>query len=132
MRGLAIHEAWDWSAPHPVIRLDFGGGAYRSPDGIGASVAAQLDAIERAAGVRPRYEAPPERFRHLIRSLHEASGRRVVVLVDEYDKPILEALDDPELAKANRDFLRRFYGTVKSADAHVRFSFFTGVSSSRA
>ena len=127
-RGLAIHEAWDWSAARPVIRLDFGGGAYRSPDGVRNSVAAQLDAIERAAGVQPRYETPPERFRHLIRALHEASGRRVAVLVDEYDKPILEALDDPERARANRDFLRGFYGTVKSADAHVRFSFFTGVS----
>ena len=127
-RGLAIHEAWDWSAQRPVIRLDFGGGAYRSPEGVKNSVAAQLDAIERAAGVQPRYETPPERFRHLIRALHEASGRRVAVLVDEYDKPILEALDDPERARANRDFLRGFYGTVKSADAHVRFSFFTGVS----
>ena len=102
--------------------------AYRSPEGVENSVAARLAAIERAAGVQPRYETPPERFRHLIHALHEASGRRVAVLVDEYDKPILEALDDPELAKANRDFLRGFYGTVKSADAHVRFSFFTGVS----
>ena len=127
-RGLAIHGSRDWSAPHPVIRLDFGGGEYRSGDGVRNSVDAQLDAIERAAGVKPRHKTPPERFRHLIGALHEASGRRVAVLVDEYDKPILEVLDDPERARANRDFLRGFYGTLKAADAHVRFSFFTGVS----
>ena len=48
--------------------------------------------------------------------------------MDEYDKPILDALDDPERAKTHRDFLRGFYGTVKSADAHLELSFFTGVS----
>ena len=54
--GLAIHGSRDWSAPHPVIRLDFGGGEYRSRDGISNSVDAQLDAIERAAGVQPRHK----------------------------------------------------------------------------
>ena len=60
--------------------------------------------------------------------LHERSGQRVAVLVDEYDKPILDALDTPEVARANRDFLRGLYSTVKFADAHIRFTFITGVS----
>jgi len=127
-RGLAIHDAWDWSTRHPVIRLDFGGGNYRALDGVRARLGVQFDAIESSAGIRSRYETLPERFADLIRTLREQTGRRVVVLVDEYDKPILDALEDPEQARANRDFLRGFYGTVKSADAHVRFSFFTGVS----
>ncbi len=56
------------------------------------------------------------------------TGQRVAVLVDEYDKPILDALANPEMAVANRDFLRGFYGMIKSSDAHVRFTFVTGVS----
>ena len=60
--------------------------------------------------------------------LHERSGQRVAVLVDEYDKPILDALEVPEVARANRDFLRGLYSTVKFADAHIRFTFITGVS----
>ena len=60
--------------------------------------------------------------------LHERSGQRVAVLVDEYDKPILDALELPDIARANRDFLRGLYSTVKFADAHIRFTFITGVS----
>ena len=62
------------------------------------------------------------------RMLHRRSGRRVVVLVDEYDKPILDALGDSDLARANRDFLSGFYGCLKFSDEHLRFVFLTGVS----
>ncbi len=127
-RGLAIHGRWDWTIRYPVIRLDFGGGNYRSLAGVESSVAEQLGAIESAAGVTPPYPSAPERFRHLIRTLAREHGRRVVVLVDEYDKPILDVIADPQAAERNRDFLRGFYGTVKSMDAHIEFSFFTGVS----
>ena len=60
--------------------------------------------------------------------LHEHTGQRVAVLVDEYDKPILDALDTPEVARANRDFLHGLYSTIKSGDAHVEFTLLTGVS----
>ena len=68
------------------------------------------------------------RFRRLIQALCEQAGRRVAVLVDEYDKPILDTLDDPDVAKANRDDLRGLYGTIKACDAQVEFTFLTGVS----
>ena len=68
------------------------------------------------------------RFRELIERLCEGSGRQVVVLVDEYDKPILDALADPEVARANRNFLRSLYGVIKDCDEHIRFCFLTGVS----
>ena len=93
-----------------------------------ANITAQLDENARAAGIEPRYETAGTRFAHLLRELHERTGQRVVVLVDEYDKPILDALDTPDVAAANRDFLRALYGTVKSSDADVQFAFFTGVS----
>ena len=127
-RGLAIHDRWDWSVRHPVVRLSFGSGSFKSPDQLHEEVMAQLDGLGRAAGVEGRYGSAAARFRHLIRSLHERAGQRVVVLVDEYDKPILDTLETPEVAKSNRDFLSGFYGTIKDNDAHVRFTFLTGVS----
>ena len=60
--------------------------------------------------------------------LHERSGQRVAVLVDEYDKPILDALEVPDIARANRDFLRGLYSTIKDSDAHICFTLLTGVS----
>ena len=128
-KGLAIHDRWDWSVRHPVLRLDFSSGTYQEPDDLHKEVAAQLNAMEEEAAVVPRDdETAPARFRHLMKVLHERSGQRVAVLVDEYDKPILDALEVPEVARANRDFLRGLYSTVKFADAHIRFTFITGVS----
>ena len=76
-----------------------------------------------------RYATAPERLAHLIiRALHEHTGQRVAVLVDEYDKPILDALETPQVARANRDYLRGLYGVIKDSDAHVGFTFLTGVS----
>ena len=126
--GLHIHDGHDWSECHPVVRLDFADGHYGEPGALHANVSAQLDGMEVQAGVRPRYDTAPERFGYLIRSLHERSGQGVVVLVDEYDKPILDALEQRNVARANRDYLRGLYGVIKASDAHVRFTFLTGVS----
>ena len=129
-RGLAVHDRWDWSVRHPVLRLSFGGGHFREPDGLRANLMAQLGEVEREAGVVSDCTTAPERFGALLEALHRRAGRRVVVLVDEYDKPILDALDVAETARANRDFLRGLYAVIKDADAHVRFTFLTGVSRS--
>ena len=126
--GLDIHGHWDWSAPHPVVRLSFGG-KYNDPGDLERSILTQLDVIERNAGLSgASRRAGPERLLDLLDRLHHASGRQVAVLVDEYDKPILDALHDPALATANRDYLRGFYGIVKDCAEHVRFTFVTGVS----
>ena len=126
--GLHIHDRWDWSERHPVVRLDFGAGQFREPGYVHTSAMAQLAAAGRDTGVAVEHDTAPERFRDLLRALHARTGRRVVVLVDEYDKPILDALDTPDVACANRDYLRGLYSTIKSCDAHVRFAFLTGVS----
>ena len=127
--GLDVHDHWDWSVRHPVLRLDFSSGNYQEPDDLRKEVGAQLTALEEEAEVTPRDDnTAAARFRHLMKALHERTGQRVAVLVDEYDKPILDALDVPDVARANRDFLRGLYSTVKFSDAHVRFSLLTGVS----
>ena len=126
--GLYIHDRWDWSVRHPVLRLDFSSGTYQGPDDLQKEVAAQLNTLEEEAEVVSRDDTASARFRHLMKVLHERTGQGVAVLVDEYDKPILDALDTPEVARANRDLLRGLYSTAKFADAHIRFTFITGVS----
>ena len=127
-QGLAIHEPWDWSARHPVVRLDFSSGSFASVDDLHAEVADQLDVVAADSGIALAGRTASIRLRQLIRELRRRTGQRVVVLVDEYDKPILDALGDADLARANRDYLRGLYSTLKFADAHIRFSFITGVS----
>ncbi len=126
--GLYIHDHWDWSVRYPVLRLDFGSGNFNEPESLHKEVMAQLDAVEKETGVESHYDTASARFRHIIQMLHSQAGQRVAVLVDEYDKPILDVLDEPEVARANRDFLRGLYSTIKSNDAYIKFTFLTGVS----
>ncbi len=126
--GLHIHDHWDWSVRYPVLRFDFSSGNYQGPDDLRKEVAVQLDALENEAKVSPRDENASARLRHLMKVLHERSGQRVVLLVDENDKPILDALAVPEVARANRNFLHSLYATTKDCDAHIHFTFLTGVS----
>ena len=126
--GLAIHQRWDWSVRHPVVRLDFSSGNFREPGALHKDVMAQLDAMESEVAVTASYDTAAVRLRNLLKTLHQQTGQRVAVLIDEYDKPILDALAVPEVARANRDFLHGLYSTIKFGDAHLKFTFLTGVS----
>ena len=127
-RGLDIHDKWDWGRPRPVLRLSFGSGQFNKPGELQARFKEMLSPISRSAGVSADGATAAGCFAALIRALRESSGRRVAVLVDEYDKPILDALDAPEVARANRDFLRSLYSVIKDCDECVRFTLLTGVS----
>ena len=83
--------------------------------------------LESDCGLRNRYSTPAGQLEDLIVTLRRRSGRRVVLLVDEYDKPITDTLGTPAAAKANRDYLRKLYSVIKGCDQHLRFSFLTGV-----
>ena len=126
--GLEAYRGWDWSVRHPVVKLSFGGGHLKDLESLQTSVHEQLLDLEIDSEVQARHQSAAGRLRHLIRALHRQTGQQVAVLVDEYDKPILDALDDPACARANRDYLRGFYGVIKDCDEHVRFAFLTGVS----
>ena len=127
-QGLRIHGRWDWQRRHPVVRLSFGSGDFSVAGAVAGRAAEELDAIASQHGVDLKGLSPEGRFARLLRAMHQSAGERVVVLVDEYDKPILDALGAPEVARANRSFLSGLYAVVKDCDAHIRFTLLTGVS----
>ncbi len=130
-RGLDIHDHWDWNPEqkHPVVRLSFDGKHTEAGD-LDGDIIEQLESVERHYGLAhaTASHTGPRRLRNILDRLHEQSGREVVVLIDEYDKPILDVLEEPEMARANRDYLRGFYGIIKGSAEHIRFVFITGVS----
>ncbi|WP_020559486.1 ATP-binding protein [Thiofilum flexile] len=127
-QGLAVHGHWDWSVAYPVLRFSFGRKNYSQQQSLEESLHQQLTQLERDFGVQQAFNDAGSRFADLIETISTQKRSPVVVLIDEYDKPILDALHYPDVARANRDFLRGFYGTIKDYDAHIRFSFLTGVS----
>ncbi len=127
-RGLEAEHRWDWSRRFPVIRLSFGGGVVRQPGELDAKISEQLAVNQEALGISCEQPTLGGCFAELIRKAHATTGERVVVLVDEYDKPILDNITDPEMARAMRDGLRNLYSVIKDSDAHIRFAFLTGVS----
>ena len=127
-RGLDIHDHWDWSIRHPVVRLSFDGN-YNEPGNLHSNIISQLAMIEQDADLEPAVDCTgPDRLQNLLHRLHRDTGQQAVVLVDEYDKPILDVIDRPEMATANRDYLRGFYGIIKGSARDVRFVFVTGIS----
>ncbi len=128
-RGLAVHDGWNWSKCRPVVRLSFASGNFKKPGFLEESATAQIEDIALRTGVGAAGgTSSAVRLRRLIEALSVHSGERVTVLVDEYDKPVLDALDEPRTARTNRDDLRGLYSTIKDCDSWIEFSFITGVS----
>jgi hypothetical protein len=134
-KGLWIAEPgrWEWQA-HPVVMIDFNGIALDTPARLEADLSRSLDTQARQAGLVMENPTLVSRFGELILGLSHQTGMPVVVLIDEYDKPLVEHLGKGEaglaIARANRDLLRSFYGVLKEAGvaAVTRFVLLTGVS----
>ena len=127
--GLEAHGRWDWGRRFPVIRLSFGGGIVQGRAELERRIRALLHDNAERLGLPCRDPADPAGcFGELIARAHAQLGERVVVLVDEYDKPILDNLTRPAIAREMRDGLRNLYSVIKDSDAHIRFAFLTGVS----
>ena len=127
-RGLFVHDKWDWSIKYPVIRISFGDAVVKDRSELDASLHQQLSYYERLFALPPIFPDIHSRFIELIRLLHKEYGQRVVILVDEYDKPIIDNIESPTVAFEMREKLRDIYSVIKGSDAHVKFAFFTGVS----
>ncbi|GHU72594.1 ATPase AAA [Bacteroidia bacterium] len=125
--GLYIYDNWDWTQQYPVIRLDLAGFDHRTAENLQKDIERVITNIAQLYGIILTRNAAGG-FSELIQKLHETTGKQVVVLVDEYDKPITEHLLNPDEVTANRKILHSFFQILKAADEHLRFVFFTGVS----
>ncbi|MBP9061911.1 MAG: ATP-binding protein [Rhodoferax sp.] len=127
-KGLAAENRWDWSVKYPVLRISFGGGVLGSVGDLNQSLHQQLTTLESHYQLVAEFPDMRSRFKRLITRVADATGQRVVILVDEYDKPILDRIEDPAVALQIREVLKDFYSVIKDADADIKFAFLTGVS----
>lgn len=126
-KGLAIETLEkDW-IERPVFHLDLNTGKYDNPDSIEKVLNEALDGWESLYGARTAETTPELRFKGIIARAHQQSGHRVAILIDEYDKPMLQSIGNEELQKEFRNTLKVFYGVMKSADEHIQFGMLTGV-----
>ena len=137
-KGLAIEKLEEAQAgtrdiwqEYPVLYLDFNSGIYTDEAALISSIEYFFKQYEELYAIEP-LDSIPKRFENLLRRVYEKTGKQVVVLVDEYDKPLLETMyDAPEVNEIYRKILKGFYGVIKSSYEYLRFAFLTGVSSVR-
>ncbi len=125
--GLAVEQLEKKWEEYPVLHLDLNAEKYDSPDRLDAILSNQLTQWEAIYGRGEDETTLSSRFLGVIRRASEQAGRGVVVLVDEYDKPLLQAIQNEPLLNSYRSTLKAFYGVLKSADRYLRFAFLTGV-----
>ena len=125
--GLAIETLEkDW-IKHPILHLDLNIEKYDVPESLDNILEKSLVAWEKLYGAEPSERSFSLRFAGIIQRACEKTGQRVVILVDEYDKPMLQAIGDDELQKYYRNTLKPFYGALKSKDGYIKFAMLTGV-----
>ena len=124
-KGLWIEDQWNWERRHPVIHLRFS----KMPSeliGLELAISQELDRLATELGFSLIETNIKDKFTELIS--RAGANERVVILIDEYDKPIIDFLDDVSKAEENRSIFRSFYSVLKDADDYIRFLLITGVS----
>ena len=125
--GLAVAEVEKEWKRYPILHLDLNTREYKDEASLEAELNRHLESWEKRYGDNYKDRAAEERFTHVITNAFEQTGLRVVVLVDEYDKPLLQTIGNEPLQTAYRNTLKAFYGALKSCDRYIRFAFLTGV-----
>jgi len=126
--GLFLEHHWDWDVCYPVISLSFGTGVVDNRSELNNSIFSMLREQTNLHGLTLEETAIPFRFRELIIKLHDQHQQKVVILIDEYDKPILDNIENPDIAKEIREGLKNFYSVIKDCDQYLKFVFLTGIS----
>ncbi len=128
-KGLYIEQKWDFSKTNPVIHLSFGAGGSKSVETLHHNIKRTLNRAGKRLGLKINESLPPnDIFEELITAAHDKTGQKVVILIDEYDKPILDNITDKATARLMRNELGNFYAVIKNNDSHIRLVFITGVS----
>lgn len=125
--GLAIAGLEKEWVKYPVLHLDLNTRNYKDADALPGILNEYLEKWEALYGDAKRERVLEERFSYVIEQARQKTGRRVVILVDEYDKPLLQAIGNEALQEAYRNTLKAFYGVLKSQDQNIRFAMLTGV-----
>ena len=125
--GLAMEQLEKEWTKHPILHLDLNARKYDSAEALLQELNKHLEKWEREYDSPYSDRAPEERFYHVIQKAFEKTGQQVVILVDEYDKPMLQAIGNDALQKEYRDTLKAFYGVMKSMDGYIKFALLTGV-----
>ncbi|MDR0725212.1 MAG: ATP-binding protein [Prevotellaceae bacterium] len=126
-KGLYIYDKWKWSQKYPVIKIDWGGINHSTPEEMKESLISYLKEIAEKYQITLNEKSAIDSFRKLIESLHSKTGKKTVILIDEYDKPITSHLFDTDLNDIKKA-IHDFYQVMKSSDNHIEFIFITGVS----
>ena len=126
--GLAVASLEKEWKEYPVLRIDLSGKSYTSPTDLQQHLDLQLTGMETTYGIDKQYDSADLRFQRIIEAAYAKTGLRVVILIDEYDKPIIDNLGNEALADVFRSQLQGFYSVMKSKDGFIRFGFLTGVS----
>lgn len=126
-QGLRISELeTEWES-YPILHLDLNAAEYKTQDSLYDVLDFQVSSWEKNYGINSLKAEIAVRFRNIISRVSEITGKRVVILIDEYDKPLLQTIDNPDLQENYRKTLKAFYGNLKTCDEHIRFAFLTGV-----
>ena len=126
-KGLAIEKLEQKWAKHPILHLDLNTAKYSNADSLEKRLDITLSQWEQLYGALPAETTPELRFEGIVRRAYEKTGERVVILVDEYDKPMLQAINNEALTNEYRDTLKAFYSVLKTQDGYIKFAFLTGV-----
>ena len=127
-KGLWIEDKWDFSRKYPVIKIDFGEGVSKSREELRKKIDETLKINQEQLGVKCEFETISGRFREIITKSAKKYNQRAVILIDEYDKPILDNIEEPVIAQEMREELKNLYSVLKSTDAYIKFVMLTGVS----
>jgi Predicted AAA-ATPase/PD-(D/E)XK nuclease superfamily len=127
-KGLWIDDKWDWSVTHPVIHISFAALGYKEL-GLETAIKDKLKSIADKSSITFSNNSLQQQFKELIEKLYEQHGK-VVILIDEYDKPIIDYLEKENMpqAKTNRNIMKNFYSILKDEEDYIRLLLITGVS----
>ncbi|SLM33177.1 conserved hypothetical protein [Desulfamplus magnetovallimortis] len=127
-KGLYIHDKWNWSQKYPVIVIDFAGAVLKNRKDLDNRIRKIIRSNEQQLNLEPSLDIDiPGLFEDLIMNSAKKYNQKAVVLVDEYDKPILDNIDNSKVAAEMREGLKNLYSVLKAQDAHLQFVFMTGV-----
>jgi hypothetical protein len=127
-KELYIYDKWNWKKIYPIIKIDFGGITHRSGDELKKSLNIFLTELAKENHVELVFKDYTDKFVELIKKLYDNHNKKVVILIDEYDKPILDNISEPIIRDEMKKILHDFYQVLKSQDDYLRFVFLTGVS----